>query len=118
MTEKIIGIYIIKNLKNGKVYVGQSRDIYRRWKEHKNELNKNKHCNVKLQNAWNKYGSDAFSFIIQLECSVDDLNDNEKDAIKSFNQGEALFVCGDRRMQINVELTDKELESFGSGGGL
>ena len=47
-----------------------------------------------------------------------DLNDNEKDAIKAFNQGEALFVCGDRRMQINIELTDKELESFGSGGGL
>ena len=47
-----------------------------------------------------------------------DLNDNEKDAIKAFNQGEALFVCGDRRMQINIELTDKELESFCSGGGL
>ncbi|HJJ16472.1 MAG TPA: ATP-binding protein [Bacilli bacterium] len=47
-----------------------------------------------------------------------DLNDNEKDIIKYFNQGEALFVCGSRRMQINVVLTQEELDSFGSGGGL
>lgn len=47
-----------------------------------------------------------------------DLNDNEKDRIKYFNQGEALFVCGSRRMRINVVLTQEELDSFGSGGGL
>ena len=47
-----------------------------------------------------------------------DLNDNEKERVKYFNQGEALFVCGSRRMQINVILTQEELDSFGSGGGL
>ena len=47
-----------------------------------------------------------------------DLNDNEKEGIKRYNQGEALLVCGSRRMQINVILTDAELDSFGSGGGL
>jgi len=47
-----------------------------------------------------------------------DLNDNEKESIKRFSQGEALFVCGNRRMQINVILTQDELDSFGSGGGL
>jgi len=47
-----------------------------------------------------------------------DLNENEKEAIKKFNQGEALFVCGSRRMQINVIATEQELDSFGSGGGL
>lgn len=47
-----------------------------------------------------------------------DLNDNEKESIKRYSQGEALFVCGSRRMQINVTLTPEELESFGSGGGL
>ena len=46
-----------------------------------------------------------------------DLNDNEKDAIKRFSQGEALFVCGNRRMRINVAVTQDELDSFGSGGG-
>ncbi|MDD4187622.1 MAG: DUF87 domain-containing protein [Bacilli bacterium] len=47
-----------------------------------------------------------------------DLNDNEKESIKSYSQGEALFVCGTRRMRINVVLTQNELDSFGSGGGL
>ena len=47
-----------------------------------------------------------------------DLNDNEKENIKRYNQGEALFVCGNRRMQIDVTLTQDELDSFGTGGGL
>ena len=47
-----------------------------------------------------------------------DLNDNEKESIKQYNQGEALFVCGSRRMRISVIVSDEELDSFGSGGGL
>ena len=46
-----------------------------------------------------------------------DLNDNEKESIKGYQQGEALFVCGDRRMRINIIVTQDELDSFGSGGG-
>ncbi len=47
-----------------------------------------------------------------------DLNDNEKDSIKRYNQGEALFICGSRRMRINIIVTPQELESFGERGGL
>jgi len=47
-----------------------------------------------------------------------DLNENEMESIKRFSQGQGLFVCGSRRMQINVVLTQEELDSFGSGGGL
>jgi type IV secretory pathway VirB4 component len=47
-----------------------------------------------------------------------DLNDSETDSIKYYNQGEALFVCGSRRMRIRVLCTQEELDSFGSGGGL
>lgn len=46
-----------------------------------------------------------------------DLNESEKEGIKRYSQGEALFVCGNRRMQINIAVTKDELESFGSGGG-
>ena len=46
-----------------------------------------------------------------------DLNESEKDSIKHYSQGEALFVCGSRRMRINVAVTKEELDSFGSGGG-
>lgn len=47
-----------------------------------------------------------------------DLNDNEIESIKNFTQGQALFVCGSKRMTIDIVVTDQELESFGSGGGL
>ena len=46
-----------------------------------------------------------------------DLNDQEKESIKRYNQGEALFVCGSRRMRISVIATQEELDSFGAGGG-
>jgi len=47
-----------------------------------------------------------------------DLNDSEMDSVKYYNQGEALFICGSRRMRINIICTQEELDSFGAGGGL
>ena len=47
-----------------------------------------------------------------------DLNESEMESIKKYSQGEALFVCGNKRMRINVILTEEELDSFGQGGGL
>lgn len=46
-----------------------------------------------------------------------DLNESEKESIKHYSQGEALLVCGSRRMRINVAVTQEELDSFGIGGG-
>ena len=46
-----------------------------------------------------------------------DLNESEKEGIKYYPQGQGLFVCGNRRMRINVVVTQDELDSFGSGGG-
>ena len=72
-----IGIYQIKNLLNGKVYIGQSVDIEKRWSTHKAELKNNYHYNIHLQNAWNKYGEDNFEFSIIEECDMDELNARE-----------------------------------------
>lgn len=47
-----------------------------------------------------------------------DLNESEMDSIKYYNQGDALFICGSRRMRIRVICTQEELDSFGAGGGL
>lgn len=60
----ISGIYLIFNRVNKKKYIGSAIDIYDRWKRHKSQLNKNKHCNLYLQKAWNKYGENAFKFSI------------------------------------------------------
>lgn len=65
--EVLTGIYKITNLDNGKMYVGQATDIYRRWDEHKRALNSNHHDNNYLQNSWNLHGETSFAFdIIEL----------------------------------------------------
>lgn len=59
------GIYQIRNLINGKIYVGSTvNKFYRRWCAHKGLLNKNKHDSIKLQRGWNKYGKENFVFEI------------------------------------------------------
>jgi group I intron endonuclease len=56
------GIYKITNKKNNKIYIGSAINLSRRWHEHTNYLNINKHFNRYLQNSWNKYGKDSFTF--------------------------------------------------------
>lgn len=55
------GIYGIINLCNNKVYVGKSKNIYNRWRDHKYKLRKHsKDCNRYLQASWDKHGSENF----------------------------------------------------------
>lgn len=58
------GIYKIVNKSNGRVYVGSSIDIERRWAKHRWMLYNGRHTNVHLQHAWDKYGEDAFAFTV------------------------------------------------------
>ena len=74
----MIGIYKITNLVNGKIYYGSSKDIEKRWRIHKNNLNNNKHHNIKLLNAWNKYGEENFKFDIIEECNETILLEREQ----------------------------------------
>ena len=69
-----IGIYKITNLKNGKVYIGQSVDIARRIKEHIHHLKNNCHFNQHLQNSWNKYGENSFLFEVIQYCEEKELD--------------------------------------------
>ena len=59
----MIGIYKITNTINNKVYIGQSIDIAKRWREHKRRaFVQNKEYNKYLYNAFRKYGLENFSF--------------------------------------------------------
>ena len=74
---KIKGIYKIINKIDKKYYVGSSVNIKdyscNRWQRHKYDLKNNNHHNIKLQRAWNKYGEDAFEFIVVEQCEKENL---------------------------------------------
>lgn len=57
---KISGVYRIVCYKNGDYYYGSSKNILRRWGQHKRRLRVNEHVNNRLQSVWNKYGELSF----------------------------------------------------------
>ena len=78
MKEKVIGIYKIQNIINGKMYIGLSSNIYKRWNIHKCILRKNMCKNQHLQYAWNKHGEESFVFSIIEQCEKQFLSEKEK----------------------------------------
>ena len=68
------GIYFIRNVKNGKLYVGSAKSFYLRWNNHRSRLRKNKHHNKHLQHAWNKYGESSFEFEVAEFVPVEELD--------------------------------------------
>lgn len=67
------GIYEIRNIINNNYYIGSAKNINRRWDRHRSGLRHNKHENVYLQRAWNKYGEEKFTFKVVEECDVSKL---------------------------------------------
>ena len=84
------GVYWITNLLNGKVYVGSSKNVVERWKQHILKLNRGSHPSLKLLNAWKKYGSSAFRFEIVELCELSELIQREQhwiDSTAAFKMG-------------------------------
>jgi len=66
------GIYKITNVVNGKFYIGSSKEIEKRWDDHKQYLRGGYHINPKLQHAWDFYGEDKFVFDVIEEVQPDE----------------------------------------------
>ena len=72
------GAYLLIDTVTGKPYIGASVNVERRWRVNKCELRGGKHCNPKLQRAWNKYGEEVFTFSLLEECDRTDLIECEQ----------------------------------------
>lgn len=79
-----IGIYKIENKINGKVYIGQSQNIFKRWSVHGNK-NKANNCNMVISKAISKYGVENFRFEILELCIKEELNTKEKYWVSVYN---------------------------------
>ena len=61
MTGVKCGIYKITG-PNGRVYVGQSKDLWSRWNDHVKDLEAGEDTNPHLQSAWIAHGPESFKF--------------------------------------------------------
>lgn len=76
------GVYKIKNIANGKVYVGStSSSFQKRCNNHMNLLIKGIHGNRILQRSFDKYGVDNFCFIVLTYCNPEDCIQREQEFI-------------------------------------
>lgn len=74
----MIGIYKIENRINGKVYVGQTTNIEKRWCQHLEMLQEGTHHCSKLQQDYNRYDISNFNFSILEICDKSRLGELEK----------------------------------------
>jgi len=83
---KISGIYAWINEIDGKMYIGQTVNFYKRIYDEMNGFRNGRNQNMfKLFNAIQKYGIDNFRVIRLLECPKEYLNQIEKWLIKYYN---------------------------------
>lgn len=82
-----IGIYKIENQINGRVYIGQSQNIERRWQRERRQafLESDTSYNYPLSRAIRKYGLENFSFSILEICQIDQLNEREQFWMNKYN---------------------------------
>lgn len=79
------GVYRITCNANGRVYIGSSLSVRKRFWEHRGALRSGRHHSLLLQRAWNKYGESAFSFEPLLYCSPGSRHFYEQRLIDGFD---------------------------------
>lgn len=82
------GVYMIRNIASNHIYVGQTQNLRLRKVKHLLALKENRHENIRLQRAWNKYGQSSFMFIVVQRCDVKFLDYKEQrllDTIREYS---------------------------------
>jgi len=85
MSEKLSdksGIYAFRNKENGRVYVGQSKRVLTRKKQHERGDTNNSR---RFHNAMNKHGPDGFDFTVLEYCEIELLDKKESYWIEQLN---------------------------------
>ena len=114
---KTSGIYQIRNMVNGHIYIGSAVDVGRRWRTHRRHLRQHIHSNSHLQRAWIRYGEDCFEFSVVEIC--DDptlLVEKEQEHIDNKNpQYNILRIAGSVLGFRHSEKTKKKLSDAMKG---
>lgn len=111
--DKMTGVYIIINNITKQTYIGSSKDINRRFRQHKYNGKTNSTHNKNLYNDMYNYGIDNFSFELLEETSIDDMRLIEKKYMDKYNPYYNVQNYTENIMDIkkNIEKHKKVLES-------
>lgn len=90
------GVYLIRNMANGRVYVGRSENIARRFGSHAGMLRRGTHHNARLQADWNEFGESAFKFEVHALADESQIARVEKILIEE-NLGDGCYNCSATR---------------------
>jgi hypothetical protein len=64
------GLFQIRNLSNGKIFIGTAQNIPGILNSNRFQLNAGSHPNKRLQAEWRQYGADSFAFEVLDELST------------------------------------------------
>lgn len=83
----MVGIYKFTNKITGESYIGKTKDIKRRYLQHKNRCDpaKSNFESTYFHKEIAKYGFEAFDFQVVEECNVEELDEKEIYYINKFN---------------------------------
>ena len=116
--EKISGVYKITNTITGDFYIGSSKDVKRRWRDHK-KLSVWKNCpNNQMYLDMQNYGTDKFEFEVLEEVEIEKLKETEQKFIETlkpaYNQMNANGLNIDKRKEYLKEY-QKEYQKSDKG---
>ena len=113
---KISAVYKITNVITGDFYIGSSKNVKRRWVEHKCPSVWNERQNNPMYLDMNKYGVDKFSFQILAEVEIEELKEKEQQFIEKLhptynrNRADGWDVERYKKWQEEYRKTDKSKE--------
>lgn len=102
MFRKKIGVYQIKNLLDGKLYIGSSKNIIRRWKEHFRDIKLRRHKNKYLQRSVLKYGYDNFECSILKETSEEKRIVEEQKIINGLSNEQKIYNIALNVLELSI----------------
>lgn len=109
------GIYKITNIVNGKFYIGSAIKLIKRKADHFSKLSLNKHSNIFLQNAYNKYGKESFIFeVIERTSDKNELINLEQKWLDKLNPfGDIGYnICRNARSALGRKLSKETIEKI------
>ena len=115
--EKISGVYKIINTITNDFYIGSSKNVKRRWLEHKRPYIWEKNPNNPLYLNMKRYGIDNFDFQILAEVEIDRLKEVEQQFIETLkptynsNNAKGLDIERYKEYQKEYQKSDRCKES-------